>query len=186
MNVVWVILEKIMNNYHTFNHLTLNITNPSELNPVTTDELRACEQKIGHKFEQGYVDFITRFGGGIFGGCYVRLYLPTTIVQNHFETIKRYQEYYFWDNGSDVLNKEQVLQSVCVGDTFSGDELIYVNGGYYILPREEDIIYAVGEKCSQAIEWQLVHNISNDPDEKTGNYGHCDEKGAYYFECCDF
>lgn len=169
-----------------FENLKWHITNPSELKPSTLDDVKKCEQQIGHQFEQNYLDWITQFGSGIFGGTYVRLYSPDEIAQTHFERIERYQEYYFWEDGAAVLSKEQVLQSICVGDTFSGDELIYVNGEYYILPRDEEIIYAVGKKCIQAIEWQLIHNISNEPDEETGDYGHCDENGAYYFEAGDF
>lgn len=167
-----------------FSDLKFHIVNPSQLAPATIEQVRACERQTGHSFEQNYIDWITRFGSGIFGGTYVRLFSPDEIARTHFERIERYREYYFWEAGAAVLDKAQVLQSVGVGDTFSGDELIYADGGYYVLPRDEEIIYAVGRECIRALEWQLVHNISNEPDEETGGYGHCDGQGAYYFEAC--
>jgi hypothetical protein len=33
-------------------------------------------------------------------------------------------EYWFWDLGRDVLTKQEALQSVKIGDTLDGDELI--------------------------------------------------------------
>lgn len=157
-----------MENIQSFSDLKLHITNVAEIKPCSLNEVRDCEQKISHQFEQEYIDFVTQFGIGIFGGSYVRLYSPKEIASQHKEWLERVNEYYFWTDGADVLNKEQVLQAVAVGDTLSGDEMIYVAGEYYILPRDEEIIYPVGKTCSKAIKWQLENNISSEPDEETG------------------
>lgn len=87
------------------------------------------------------------------GGTYVRIYLPETIVLTLEEWRNRITEYWFWDEGKEVLTKEEVLKSIRIGDTFDGDEIIFLNNQYYILPRYSEMIYKAGNSLEETITW---------------------------------
>ncbi len=55
-----------------------------------------------------------------------------------------------------MLSKEQALQSVIIGDTVDGDELIVHPDNpdrIYVLPRNSEDIYVAGDGLPAAIEW---------------------------------
>src|SRR5262249_17740167 len=55
-----------------------------------------------------------------------------------------------------VLTKTQALESVIIGDTLDGDELIVHPGNperIYVLPRHSEKIYVAGDGLLAAIEW---------------------------------
>jgi hypothetical protein len=69
---------------------------------------------------------------------------------------QRISEYWFWDRGRDVLTKEEALQSVLIGDTLDGDELIVHPSKperVFVLPRNRDEIYIAGDGLPEAMEW---------------------------------
>jgi len=69
---------------------------------------------------------------------------------------QRISEYWFWDRGRDVLTKEEALQSVIIGDTLDGDELIVHPSNperVFVLPRNRDEIYVAGDGLPEAMEW---------------------------------
>ena len=65
----------------------------------------------------------------------------------------RITQYWFWDEGKEVLTKEEVLKSIRIGDTFDGDEIIFLNNQYYILPRYSEMIYKAGNSLEETITW---------------------------------
>lgn len=125
----------------------------------TSDEVRAAEESLKIKFPEGYEEYVTRFGKGIFGGTYIRIYLPTRILSgenNNDEWRERIGEYWFWDEGRDVLSKAAAIECVIIGDTWDGDELIVHPSDpekIYILPRHSEMIYVAGHGLPEAIEW---------------------------------
>lgn len=120
-------------------------------------EVDEAEAQLGIRFPTGYREFVTRFGEGELG--YIRVYPPRRILSglnNLAEWRQRVEEYWFWDDGKDVLTKEQVLQSVIIGDTLGGDELIvHPNNAerVYVLPRDSEDIFIAGDGLPAAIEW---------------------------------
>jgi len=122
-------------------------------------EVDSAEAQLGMRFPAGYREYVTRFGEGILGGVYIRIYPPRRIVSglnNLAEWRERIDEFWLWDEGRDVLSKEQALQSVIIGDTFDGDELIVHPSNFervYVLPRHSDNIYVAGDGLPSAIEW---------------------------------
>src|SRR5690606_7212539 len=67
----------------------------------------AAEKQLGTRLPAGYRQFITRFGEGTLG-VYVRVYPPYQILEGDncvAEWRKRIDEYWFWDEGKDVLPK---------------------------------------------------------------------------------
>lgn len=135
----------------------------------TPAEVDQAEDRLGIRFPTGYRDYVTRFGEGLLGGSYVRIYPPRRILggQNNLaEWRQRIAEYWFWDEGREVLTKEQALQSVIIGDTFDGDELIVHPGEperILVLPRNSGSIYVAGIGLPEAIEWLCSSGILTEP-----------------------
>src|SRR6516164_2656750 len=94
----------------------------------TLAEVDAAEAHLGMRFPTGYREYVTKFGEGVLGGSYIRIYPPHRILggpsNNLLQWRQRISVYWFWDLGRDVLTKEEALQSVIIGDTLDGDELI--------------------------------------------------------------
>ncbi|MGL5275190.1 SMI1/KNR4 family protein [Myroides sp.] len=145
-----------------FDHYTVipNInTNSVELFLPTAEDINNCEQQLGFTFEEDYNTFMLQYGTGILGGTYIRIYSPTRIIKGQSEWLERVTQYYFWEDGEDILTKEQVLESICIGDTLDGDEIIFYQNQYYVLPRYEENIYALGATLNDAIEWLCTAGI---------------------------
>jgi len=128
-------------------------------------EVRDAESRLGIRFPSGYREFVTRFGEGTLGGSYIRIYPPHRIlfgINNVTEWRERINEFWFWDVGRAVLTKEQVLQSVIIGDTLNGDELIIHPSNserVYVLPRDKEDIFVAGDGLPAAIEWLCASGI---------------------------
>lgn len=145
-----------------FNHYTVipNIhTQSSELVLPSVEDINNCEQVLNFNFEEDYKTYILQYGVGVLGGTYIRIYTPNRIITERKEWLERVTQYYFWDDGKDVLTKEQVLEGICIGDTFDGDEIIFYNNTYFVLPRHEEDIYVLGNNLYEAIEWLCTKGI---------------------------
>ena len=141
---------KIIPNYNT---------NKTDLFVAEEEEILACEKTLNIVFDEEYTEYVTTYGSGILGGTYVRIYLPETIILTIAEWKKRITEYWFWDEGKDVLTKEDVLNSVRIGDTYDGDEIILFKNQYFILPRHSEKIYKIGKNLEEAITWLCSSGI---------------------------
>ena len=131
-------------------------------------DVDAAERELGVRVPAGYREFITRFGEGLLAG-YVRVYPPYQILEgdnNVTEWRKRIDEYWFWDEGKEILTKQKALECVIIADTMDGDELVAhpsEPNRLYVLPRYEETIYLAGEGLLPAIEWLLTSGILTDP-----------------------
>lgn len=123
------------------------------------EDIFACEKILSIVLEDDYKEYVLNFGSGILGGTYVRIYLPETIILTVAAWKSRIAEYWFWDEGKEVLTKEQVLESVRIGDTFDGDEIIFFKKEYYILPRNSEMIYKAGKTLEETITWLCSSGI---------------------------
>jgi len=134
--------------------------NPPEHVLSTADEFDAAEAQLGIAFPAGYREYVTGLGEGLLGG-FVRIYPPRRILagsNNVHDWRRRIDRYWFWDAGHDVLSRAQVLRSMVIGDTTNGDELIVcpdIPGRLYLLPRDSDEIWAIGNDMPGAITWLL-------------------------------
>lgn len=135
---------KIIPNYNT---------NKVDLFLADEEEILACEKTLNISFDEDYKEYVLAYGSGILGGTYVRVYLPETIILTLEEWKNRITEYWFWDEGKEVLTKDEVLNSIRIGDTFDGDEIIFLNNQYYILPRYSEMIYKAGNSLEETISW---------------------------------
>ena len=139
-----------------FENVTV-VGGPLVLSPTAEED--AAEAQLGIRFPTGYREYVTKFGEGVLGGTYVRIYPPRRILSgdnNLTEWRQRVTEYWFWDDGREVLTKERALQSIIIGDTFDGDELIVHPENperVYVLPRHSENIHIAGDGLRAAIEW---------------------------------
>jgi hypothetical protein len=139
-----------------FENVTV-VSGPLVLSPPA--EVDAAEAQLGIRFPTGYREYVTRFGEGVLGGSYIRIYPPRRILSglnNLAEWRQRIDQFWFWDDGRDVLTKPQALESVIIGDTLDGDELIVHPSNperVYVLPRNSETIYVAGDGLPAVIEW---------------------------------
>jgi len=136
-------------------------------------EVDAAEKQLGVRLPTGYREFIARLGEGRLAG-YVRVYPPYQILEGDNSVTawrKRIDEYWFWDEGKDVLTKVKALECVIVADTMDGDELVAHPSEpdrLYVLPRYEEKIYVAGDGLLAAIEWLLTSGTLTDAiDDRT-------------------
>lgn len=137
-------------------------TNKTDLFLAEKEEILACEKTLNIVFDQDYKEYVLKYGSGILGGTYVRMYLPETIIMTNEDWKSRITEYWFWDEGKEILTKEEVLNSVRVGDTFDGDEIILLKNEYFILPRHSEMIYKLGNTLEETITWLCSSGILTD------------------------
>jgi hypothetical protein len=142
---------------HTVFEKVTVVGRPLVLSPPA--EVDAAEAQLGIRFPSGYREYVTRFGEGVLGGSYVRIYPPRRILfgaNNLAQWRRRIDQYWFWDGGRNVLTKEQALKCIIIGDTLEGDELIVHPDNperVYVLPRHSENIYIAGNGLPAAIEW---------------------------------
>jgi hypothetical protein len=141
---------KIIPNYNT--HKT-------DLFLAENEDILACEKTLNITFDEDYKEYVLKYGSGILGGTYVRIYLPETIILTLEEWKNRITEYWFWDEGKEVLSKDEVLNSIRIGDTYDGDEIILYKGEYYILPIHSEMIYKAGKTLEETITWLCSSGI---------------------------
>lgn len=108
------------------------------------------------KFPIGYREYVTRFGEGVLGSSYIRIYPPKRVVGERQEWRKRVDEYLFWKPGWTGLTKEAAQNSTVIGDTVDGDELVTHPKNpnkIFVLPRNEERVLVAGKGLPAAIGW---------------------------------
>jgi hypothetical protein len=126
---------------------------------ATSKEVDAAEERLGIRFPSGYREYVTRFGEGVLGGCYIRIYPPWRILNgsnNVKEWRERIGEYWLWDEDPETLDQEKALQCVIIGDTLDGDELVVHPNNperVNVLPRHREEVLVAGDGLLPAIEW---------------------------------
>ena len=125
----------------------------------TDEDVDDAESQLGISFPKGYREFVTTLGEGILGGCYIRVYPPKRILRglnNVREWRERIDEYWFWDDGREVLPKSKALECFIIGDTMDGDELIFHPSRpdrIFVLPRHYEHIPFVDGGLFTTLHW---------------------------------
>jgi hypothetical protein len=134
-------------------------TNQIDLFLAENEDILACEKTLNIAFDTDYKEYVSTYGSGILGGTYVRIYLPETIILTLAEWKNRITEYWFWDEGREVLTKDEVLNAIRIGDTYDGDEIILFKSEYFVLPRHSEMIYKAGNTLEETITWLCSSGI---------------------------
>jgi hypothetical protein len=132
----------------------------------TQKDVEELQSKLGAPLPAEYGEFITRFGEGVLGGAYIRIYPPSRIISELADWRTRIDQYWFWDEGSEVLSKAEALKSIVLGDTVVGDELIFHPDRpdqIYVLPRDSESIFLAGDGLAEAIEWLCTSGQLTEP-----------------------
>jgi len=137
---------------------------------LSTDaDVDYAESQLGIRFPSGYREYVTRLGEGLMGGTYIRIYPPRRILtgdNNLAEWRKRINEYWFWNEGRDILTKEKALECIIIGDTFDGDELVVHPSNserIYVLPRNFESVFLAGDGLFPAMEWLCTGGVLTEP-----------------------
>ncbi|MXN74044.1 hypothetical protein GR157_04730 [Burkholderia sp. 4701] len=69
----------------------------------TSAEVGEAEEKLRTRFPRGYAEYVTRYGEGVLGGDFVRIYPPRRILAELEGWRARIDHYWFWRN---VLTKD--------------------------------------------------------------------------------
>jgi hypothetical protein len=140
--------------------MTLDISKvnilPGNLDLPSHGSIVDLERKLGVKLPDGYPEYILKFGNGVLGGSLVRIYVPEKISATLTEWRERISEYWLWDDPKSAISKERAIESILIGETTIGDELIFhpsERNKLYILPRQSYGSLYVGENLLEAIEW---------------------------------
>ncbi|WP_316635118.1 SMI1/KNR4 family protein [uncultured Flavobacterium sp.] len=146
-------------NFNNYKIIPNYRTNNTDLFLADVEDILACEKTLNIVFDNDYKEYVSTYGSGILGGTYVRIYLPETIILTLSEWKNRITEYWFWDEGKEVLTKDEVLDSVRIGDTYDGDEIILFKNEYFVLPRHSEMIYKAGNTLEETITWLCSSGI---------------------------
>lgn len=146
-------------NFDTYKIIPNYNTHKTDLFLAENEEILACEKTLNIVFDEDYKEYVLTYGSGILGGTYVRIYLPETIIITIADWKKRINEYWFWDEGKDILTKEEVLNAFRIGDTYDGDEIILYKNQYFILPANSEKIYKTGNNLGETITWLCSSGI---------------------------
>jgi hypothetical protein len=137
---------------------------------VTVDEVRIIKQplvvarpvdvdafadRMWITLPDGYRDFVTRLGEGMFSG-YIRIYPPWRIENELASWRQRIKDYWFWAEGAPLLPQARAAECIVIGDTIDGDELVFHPARpqrLFLLPRHSQTVLEVGTDLLSAIEW---------------------------------
>ena len=131
----------------------------------TAAEVLAVEHKLGLSLPNGYSEFITTLGAGILSQ-FIRVFPPARVESEVEEWRERIAKYWFWDEGKNLLTKEQALESVVFADTVAGDEYVVHPSGagrILVLPRHSGQIYIAGGDLWNMVEWTLSAGVLCEP-----------------------
>ncbi len=123
---------------------------------ATDAQVTSAQQELWVTFPNGYREYVTELGEGLLGNAFIRIYPPWRILSELEDWRARIRRHWLWDKGRKCLPKERAVESVIVGDTVNGDELVFHPGRsdhLFVLPRENDKIYDAGPDLMTAIEW---------------------------------
>jgi hypothetical protein len=134
--------------------------------PIPRPHVLEVEQQLGACFPQGYLEYMNRFGEGVLGGSFIRVYPPQRVLNDLAGWRSRIAGYWFWDQGAHVLSKARALECIVFADTVGGDELVFhprQPDEIFVLPRDSEDIFAIGPGLTAAIEWCCGSGVLTEP-----------------------
>jgi hypothetical protein len=133
---------------------------------ASPQDVDALEAELWVTLPTGYKEYMTNLGEGIFGGSLVRIYPPWRIRDELASWRRRINKYWFWDEGRKILPKERAAECIVIGDTMSGDELVFHPSRpntLFVLPRHQESIFVAGSDIFSAVEWMCGSGQLSEP-----------------------
>jgi hypothetical protein len=84
------------------------------------------------------------------------MYLPRKIQSGLADWRKRIADFWLWDDPDTAISKELAIECIVIGDTTTGDELLFHPKSpdkLYVLPRKSYSAFYVGRDLYEAVEW---------------------------------
>jgi hypothetical protein len=131
-----------------------------------TVEVDALASTLWITFPDGYRDYVTKFGEGLLGGSFVRIYPPWRIEKELADWRRRIGKHWFWDQSRKLLPKERGQECVIIGDTVNGDELIFHPSRpnvLFVLPSDSEGVFVAGGDLLEAVEWMCNSGALTEP-----------------------
>jgi len=98
--------------------------------PATKEQITEAEIKLGIKFPEDYVDFITKFGGS-FGGIDIHAFKNGSLIGK--ETVVELTEWLRENYSAGDPREEEVMQSIAISDDGSGNPIIINQKGEVVI-----------------------------------------------------
>ncbi|HEX8396414.1 MAG TPA: SMI1/KNR4 family protein [Pyrinomonadaceae bacterium] len=129
-----------------------------KLTLATPEEVDALEAKLNVTFPEGYKEFVTTLGKGEYCNhtTHIRVDMPSAILSEYKEHQEFLDEFWFWEDGEDLLPKEKAIECIRICDTDAGDVVIFHPSNpneLFALPNGDDISYKIGSNLYEAFEW---------------------------------
>ncbi len=127
----------------------------SKLKTARKADVSATERTLKLEFPAGYSEFVCRLGEGTLNNL-IRINMPDRVPKQIRQWQAAWASAFFWEKGRRTLSKDKVLESIPIGDTLTGDQLIFhpaMPATLFILPRQSETIFRAGESLEAAIDW---------------------------------
>lgn len=125
------------------------------------------EADLGVIFPEGYERYIVGLGEAIYAG-FVRIYPPARVRRELEEWRERVAQYFFWDASAELLHRSSVVESIVIGDTLDGDEIIFHpadSGVFYVLTRHQGVIHRITGHLDALLDWMCRSGVLMEPVE---------------------
>ena len=129
-----------------------------KLTLATPKEVNVLEAKIKVSFPEGYKEYVTILGFGVYYGkaANFRVDMPSAILADYKNHQEFLDEYWFWEDGEELLSKTKAIESIKIADTDGGDVIIFHPSNskeLFLLPHEDEIIYKIGTNLYEGLEF---------------------------------
>lgn len=104
-----------------------------------------------------YESFVLKYGASEIVDM-IRVYAPDDVLEQYQDFRERWDGCYHWGDQKSALSDDELQECYPIADTIAGDEFIVKTGeknGIYVLPRDDDIVYYVGQDLSDIIDFAL-------------------------------
>ncbi len=126
-----------------------------DIQPVTHAEVEALQSALGLPLPVGYVEFITRFGEGLY--CdFFRILSPKETLERALEVRRWWQERWFFESPESLLTQEQAVSGFMIASSIDGDQIVFYPPQpekLYILPRHSRDIQIIRADFSDLHTW---------------------------------
>jgi len=132
-----------------------------KLTLATSDEVTAVEAELNLAFPRGYKEFVTTLGKGEYCGhnTAIRVEMPSEILSGYKKHRQFLDEYWFWEEGEDLLPKAKAIESIQICEDDVGDVVIFHPSNpneLFALPHEDDYSHRIGRDLYEALDWLVA------------------------------
>jgi hypothetical protein len=139
-----------------FNLNDIELRNKTELDLSRNSRIAELKELLSISLPE-YEAFVLKYGAAEIVSM-IRVYAPDDILENYQDFRDRWDGCYHWGDKKSMLSDDELQECIPIADTNSGDEFIVKIGdksGIYVLPRDDDIVYYVGQDLSDIIDFAL-------------------------------